>query len=306
MSPPHPPAQMTLYQTAFLAAFAILIALVAWRAFSPRTKRWDGFHHKPDGDASLISEIKYNPRQNCYKLRGNKLLPVSEAVSLFFEDFDKERYASLKAHKTGKTVEEIIDEWNITQERSKQKGLFLRSEIMRYFTGAPLKQKFRFRYVGKTASADETLDVDKEMRLFAQSVATGGLRPLRVGQLIADLDLRLAGRVAFIGKHGDDYEIIDWKRADGITDAQGTPITVNPYGRKGTNGYDAHDDTPFWRYTLQLNLYRAILERNYHIPIQGITLFDVNPRKTTYTHVAIPLLGDELKTILSHLRTIRV
>lgn len=306
MSPPPPSLRMTLYQMAFLAAFAALIALVAWRAFSSRSKRWDDFHSEPPASVSLISEIKYSPRQKCYKLRGNMLLPVSEAVNLFFVDFDKEQYALRKALRTGKSVDEIVDEWNIAQERSKQKGLFLRSEIIRYFAGAPLRKKFNFRYVGKTASVDETVDVDKEMRLFVQSVATSGLKPLRVGQLIADLDLRLAGRVAFIGKCGEDYEIVDWKRAAGITDARGIPVTVNPYGRKGINGYETHDDTPFWRYTLQLNLYRAILERNYHVKVQRITLFDVNPRKDTYTRIAIPLLGDELKSVLSHLHAIHV
>lgn len=293
---------MTISQIAFLTAFAGMIVLVAWKAFL-HPKRRKKFYGTPATKASLISEIKYSPRQKCYKLRGNKLLPVSEAVDLFFEDFDKERHASQKAHQTGKSVDEIIDKWNIVQEHSKQTGLFLRGEILRYFTATPLKQEFNFRYVGKTASANETIDVDKEMRLFVQSVAENGLKLFRVGQLIADLDLRLAGRVAFIGKYGDGYEICDWKRAPGITNAEGSPITFNPYGHKGINGYEAHDDTPFWRYTLQLNLYRAILERNYHIRILRITLFDVNPQKETYVRVPIPLLGDELQNILRNINT---
>lgn len=295
---------MTILQIAFLATCTALVVWTAWKSFS-RPKKQRYLYHVPTTKTSLISEIKYSPRQKCYKLRGNSLLPVSEAVNLFFEDFDKERHASLKARQNGKSVDEVIDEWNIAQERSKQKGLFLRSEILRYFIGAPLKQEFNFRYVGKTASANETIDVNKEMKLFVQSVADNELKQFRIGQLIADLDLRLAGCVTFIGKYDDGYEICDWKRAPGITNAEGSPITVNQYGRKGINGYETHDDTPFWRYTLQLNLYRAILERNYHIRILRITLFDVNPQKETYIRIPIPFLGNELKIILKNISTYR-
>ena len=123
----------------------------------------------------------------------------------------------------------------------------------------------------------------------------------RTNFLVADSTWRLAGRVAFIGKCSDGYVLYDWKRRNGITDKYGNAITENAFDQKGTNGLENIWDTPFWHYALQLNLYRAILEKNHHLKICSIYLIDISPQRDNFAKIPIPLLDNELKAALEFL-----
>ena len=164
-----------------------------------------------------------------------------------------------------------------------------------------MKGSFRFTFNGKYYQADETINIEKEESLFRQFISQNPLQVYRTNFLVADSTWRLAGRVAFIGKCSDGYVLYDWKRRNGITDKYGNAITENAFDQKGTNGLENIWDTPFWHYALQLNLYRAILEKNHHLKICSIYLIDISPQRDNFAKIPIPLLDNELKAALEFL-----
>ena len=285
---------MNAIQFAAVAAFALFVAATFCLAFFRKPKPQRPPTPQPPGNP----EIRYSAKENRFTMRGKRLIPVSTAVSLFFETFDKERRAGEKSMKTGIPKERIIEEWEMARERARATGIFLHDDIAAFFAGSQMKGSFRFTFSGKFSQTDETISLEKEERLFMQFVNTTPLRVYRTNYLVADISLRLAGRVAFIGKCADGYELYDWKRRSGVSDENGKAITTNTFGKKGTNGLENISDTPFWRYALQLNLYRAILEKNCHLKICAIYLIDVSPDKTSFAKLQIPLLGEELQTAL--------
>ncbi len=289
------PSNMNALQFAAAAGFALLAVITFCLAFfrKPKPQRPPAPH--PPGN----SEIKYSAKENRFTVRGKRLIPVSAAVSLFFEPFDKERHAEEKSMKTGMAKEKIIEGWEMARERARATGIFLHDDIAAFFAGSQMKGCFRFTFKGKFSQTDETISLEKEEKLFMQFINAVPLRVYRTNYLVADSSLRLAGRVAFIGKCDGGYELYDWKRRSGISDENGNAITQNALGKKGTNGLENISDTPFWHYALQLNLYRAILEKNYHLRICAIYLIDVCPDKASFAKLQIPLLGKELQTALS-------
>lgn len=286
---------MNALQFAAVAGFALLTVITFCLAFfrKPKLQRPPTPH--PPGNP----EIKFSAKENRFTVRGKRLIPVSTAASLFFGTFDKERRAEEKSRKTGIPKEKIIEEWEMARERARAAGIFLHDDIAAFFAGSQMKGSFRFAFNGKFSQTNETISLEKEERLFMQFINAVPLRVYRTNYLIADCSLRLAGRVAFIGKCTDGYELYDWKRRSGISDESGRAITQNAFDKKGTNGLENISDTPFWHYTLQLNLYRAILEKNYHLKICAIYLIDICPDKTSFAKLQIPLLDKELQIALS-------
>jgi hypothetical protein len=59
-------------------------------------------------------------------------------------------------------------------------------------------------------------------------------------------------------------------------------------------------DTNFWHYSLQLNMYRMILEHKYGKKVTGLYLICLHPDTPykTYDRIAVPLLDDEIREVL--------
>lgn len=289
-------AMFTIPQLLLLFGFGTFLIVIFCLTFFRKPHR-----RKITDDIFFTAEIKYSPKENKYILRGKRLLPVSVAVSLFFERFDQNRWAEEKSKQTGKPQDLIIEEWNLKGEMARRTGVFLHEEIAHYFIGLPMKGRFQFKFKSEHLTVDKDISIEKEESLFLKFVADENLRIYRTNYLVADRGLRIAGRVAFVGVCEDGYEIYDWKRAKGITDLDGNPITKNAFGVKGKNGMETIDDTPFWHYALQLNLYRAILEKTNHIVIRRIFLIDLCPTKETYVKISVPLINEEMAKVLKFL-----
>ena len=90
--------------------------------------------------------------------------------------------------------------------------------------------------------------------------------------------------------------MVDWKR----TAAHLHPNMPNfrKFGLRG--GPLSHvKDTAYYRYAVQQNLYRNILETCYGIPIKSMSLAQFHPEQSSYNHVPVIDMQAEAKTILN-------
>ena len=58
-------------------------------------------------------------------------------------------------------------------------------------------------------------------------------------------------------------------------------------------------DTNFWHYCLQLNTYKAILEKNYGKTISGMALVCLHPNKNNYQLIPVLNLQTEVQTLFN-------
>lgn len=99
------------------------------------------------------------------------------------------------------------------------------------------------------------------------------LEAYRTEWVVFDSELKIAGSIdmVFYNKKTREYNIYDWKRSKGIKKSN----TFNKYSSNPI--LSSVPDTNFWHYTLQLNLYKALLQKNYGINITTCALVCLHP-----------------------------
>ena len=125
------------------------------------------------------------------------------------------------------------------------------------------------------------------------------LKPYRTEWTIYHEDLKLAGSIDMVYENPDKtLSIYDWKRVKNIT-------TVNNFNSYAITDSICHmPDSNFWHYTLQLNIYKAILEQKYNKIISELYLVRIHPEceENTYELIKLPILTLEINDLFQERR----
>ena len=117
------------------------------------------------------------------------------------------------------------------------------------------------------------------------------LTPYRSEWIIYDEDLRLAGSIDMVFINSDNtLEIYDWKRCKDI-------VKNTKWNKWMNNPIISHlPDTNFWHYSLQLNIYKAILIRKYGENVGNLYLVCLHPNNNNnnYIKISVPNLQEEV------------
>ena len=116
--------------------------------------------------------------------------------------------------------------------------------------------------------------------------------PWRTEWEVWDDDLKLAGSIDMIYRNKKDgtFAIYDWKRSKEIK-------MENTYA--SGFGPVAHlPDTNYWHYTLQLNMYRWLLEKHYGVVISEMALIVLHPNNKNYRRFKLNRLEDEIEEMV--------
>lgn len=113
--------------------------------------------------------------------------------------------------------------------------------------------------------------------------------PYRTEWEVWDADLKLAGSIDMVFRHHSDgtYGIYDWKRSK--------EIKMENSFESGFGPCSHLPDCNYWHYTLQLNMYRYILEKNYGIVISEMALVVLHPNNKSFKRVVLNRLEDEIE-----------
>jgi ATP-dependent exoDNAse (exonuclease V) beta subunit len=112
--------------------------------------------------------------------------------------------------------------------------------------------------------------------------------------MIFDEDLKIAGSIDMVYENPDGtLSIYDWKRSKEIS-------KVNNWNKYALNPLISHmHDTNFWHYALQLNTYKAILERKYGKTVTKLCLVRLHPDtvEKTYELLDVPILTEDISKL---------
>jgi ATP-dependent exoDNAse (exonuclease V) beta subunit len=98
------------------------------------------------------------------------------------------------------------------------------------------------------------------------------MTPYRTEWMIYDEELKIAGSVDMVYLNDDGtVSIYDWKRCQNI-------VRVNVYNKFAlTPCISELHDTNYWHYSLQLNLYKYIIESKYNRLVSSMYLVQLHP-----------------------------
>lgn len=244
---------------------------------------------------SLDIRLRFEPKEHIYVLDGAlQLKAVSDVIAYFFSPFNiliqSERYA----YKNGMSQTEVIEMWDAKGVESRDVGTFLHEQIDNHLKGKKVWFNYPFEYNGEIVNYKKTVSIEKEFGYFIDFMRDTEVKPFRSEWRIFDEKNKIAGTIDLICRNGSQFDIYDWKRS--------TKASPNEtVWQHGINGLEHVPDISFYKYSLQQNLYKYILENNYGIKINKMYLIVLHPEYRRYIKYEVQQMDKEITIILKSL-----
>lgn len=197
-----------------------------------------------------FTQIIFNQASHSYTYHGQPLTPVSRIVSQLKPPFDREGIAARTATRRGVGVATVLAEWDKARDVSMARGTRVHEYIARKLTGkAEPPQTDMFLALNQQLAEMDAFD------RFWVATPDVGHPAEQVEWVIGDAELGIAGTVDAILR-GDPgiLHIFDWKT--------GKEFKTENRFQKLLPPFDDLDDCDLSSYSLQLSLYRLIVQRN--------------------------------------------
>lgn len=180
----------------------------------------------------------------------------------------------------GMTRESILASWDANRDSASSAGTAMHYDIECYYNGI---------YTGNTSI---------EFKYFMDFVKDHShLIPYRTEWCVFHEELKIAGSIDMIFENPDGSLLIyDWKRVKEIS-------YDSAFGKFATTDCISHmPDTNFWHYSLQLNMYKTILEIKYGKTVSGMYLVCLHPDNVSnsYELLEVPVISSDISALMSY------
>ncbi len=247
--------------------------------------------------------LQFSPYEHIYLFNGREQFKsVSHLISYFFEPFLAYKMAENYVRKNGGTVGAILEKWDMAGCMASEAGTFMHKQIENAYDGLEYQKVYHFRYNGKYLHADRDISLEQEYHHFMNFKGDHDFKPYRTEWAIYDEALKIAGTIDMIHKRGEEFDIYDWKRSSKIVDEEGEPMTIGFRGKSGINGLECVQDTAYWHYCIQQNLYRYILEKNYGMKVGKMHLVVMVADMDNYVKLEVPRMNNAIEVIVDKCR----
>lgn len=185
----------------------------------------------------------------------------------------------------GMTPEQIKELWDKNRDEAAKAGTIMHYDIECYYNKVPVKNdSIEFKWF-----------LDFEHERTKENGFAPHLKPFRTEMIVYDEELRLVGSVDMIFEAPDGtLQIYDWKRCREIK-------KTNSWQYSHVECISHLPDTNYWHYTLQLNTYRAIIERNYNRKVTDLYLVCLHPenKNNSFQRIKVPILKQEIDDLFA-------
>jgi ATP-dependent exoDNAse (exonuclease V) beta subunit len=177
----------------------------------------------------------------------------------------------------GMTKESILQSWDTNRDTAAQAGTNMHYDIECYYNGIDNhNESIEFQYFKNF------------LRDFAD------LKPYRTEWCVYYEEYKLSGSIDMVFENPDGTLLIyDWKRVKEIS-------YESSFNKYATTPCIQHmPDTNFWHYSLQLNVYKKILEDKYDKKVVGMYLVCLHPDNLdkSYERLEVPVLENDINNL---------
>ena len=231
------------------------------------------------------SHISFKEVGHVYTIDGESdYMSVTTWNHSHFGEFDSDRIIRSMMSKPswersryyGKSPEEIKAGWDANRDVAAAAGTKLHYDIECYYNGIPrVNESVEYQYFLN----------------FVQN--NSDLVPYRSEWMIWDTGLRFAGSIDMVFMQSDGSVLIyDWKRSK--------KIQSSGWGEFARTECIEHiPNANFWQYSLQLNTYKALLEKNYGLRVAGMRLVCLHPNQKNYQVMVVPDMSAEVEALFA-------
>lgn len=227
--------------------------------------------------------LRFDEEPHLYYIDGvNDNISVTTFIHKIFPQFDEEKIINNmmkgrnweKSQYYGMTKQEIKDAWEKNRVEASTAGTAMHKDIELFYNDIPIENdSTEFSYFLKFN--DEFKDK---------------LKPYRTEWEVFCEELKFAGSIDMIYENDDGTkEIYDWKRCKKITKTNAFEMGHHPVEHLPNSNY--------WHYSLQLNIYRRILQKEYGEEVTKLFLVCLHPNQTSYMRIPVPIMDAEVDDI---------
>jgi ATP-dependent exoDNAse (exonuclease V) beta subunit len=211
---------------------------------------------------------------------------VTTFIKKHFNEFDADKVLERmvrfgvfsKKYGDDKTPQDIKEEWKLLGRVAAERGTRLHRYIELFYNAQDL---------GLVDVSDLQEEVTYFYDFHHQLETTA---PYRTEWYIFDEELKIAGSIDMVFKVGSGFQIFDWKCSKEIK-------RRNKY-EKARAPLVEMDDCNYNHYSLQLNLYKFILEKNYGLQITGMNLVILHRAHPAFEVIPVPDLQREIRLMV--------
>jgi hypothetical protein len=199
----------------------------------------------------------------------------------------------------GMTAEAIKKQWDDNKNEASTAGTRMHLDIERFYNAMPAVPGCTYTYddgIAGLAVDEWTPNPGSEWDYFCafqkDYVAKHGFVPFRTEWLVFDEAHKVAGSIDMVYMKPDGtLAIYDWKRAKELKTENRFQSGIGPL---------AHlPDTNYWHYTMQLNVYRCILQTYYGYVVSELALVVLHPNNSGWRVSKLNFMDEEVEGMMA-------
>ena len=240
-----------------------------------------------------FNHIKFIPDNHSYLINGKIAQSVTSILKKYVKPFDRDYWAEIKARQSGLDAEEILNKWEFTAKSSRIKGSLVHEYIEYNFTNQQFTypEEFIRQVFGYDPIQTPFNQIVPVVEKFLADI-NNKMFPVASELIIGDADYLVCGTIdqLFYNKKSDKLEIWDWKTNKEIK-LESRYFHLAPLQHI--------PDTELDHYSLQLSLYKLILELNTGIELGNSYITWFNESHPDYRIFMAKNYANEAQIILN-------
>lgn len=238
---------------------------------------------------SRDSRIEFYEKEHYYTIDGErgKYKSVTTKIHDLFEPFNADltikRMMKSKnwpnSKYFGMTAEMIKEQWSASGKEASTKGTALHRAIELYYNEAEQEEP-------------DILNTKEYGHFLKYLESHGHKKAYRTEWSVFDEEIHIAGQIDMCYMNEDGtVDIYDWKRSK----------EIKKQGYRNKSAKPPIDDIPdsnFWHYSLQLNIYRYILETKYGYNVKDMAIVVLHPNNESFKKFKIPRLEETIDKLV--------
>lgn len=187
---------------------------------------------------------------------------VTQFISRYFPEFDSETISRRYAEKHGMLQEDVLEEWKLKGDVSATAGTLIHSWLENAKRGKEFEVDFSKAKPGKERDlVEQRVNILLPKAKAFHKDTLGKLYPIRLEYTVGIQD-KIAGNIDMLcwNEKAQELQIWDYKNTKEIS-------TVNYFGKRCNYPFNTYPDSSFYHYSLQLNIYKQIIQRELGIEV---------------------------------------
>lgn len=231
--------------------------------------------------------ISFESSTHTYTVKGiaQRIRSVTTVIHAHFPRFNADvvlkKMKDKEVKYPGQSDQQIKDMWSKQGQEAARMGTKLHAHIETFYNECPPRPE--------DCKIDPSIEKEwtQVEKFHHEVVENEGLTPYRTEWSIYDDDHLLAGQIDMVFQRPDGtFALYDWKRIKELK-------RDNPW-EKGKGACASLDHCNGVHYTLQLNLYRWMLQKHYGITVSEMNLILFHPDHDEFERVRVPEMDTSL------------